>query len=103
MRSIWRGAVSFGLVAVSAGLVAPIQLLSPAMGTSLNLVVFAIIVLGGLGSLPGAIIGGFAIAIAELMASTYISVAAGEAAIFIVLMGVLAIKPTGLFGAVNQR
>lgn len=96
-------AVSFGLVAVSAGLVAPIQLLSPAMGTSLNLVVFAIIVLGGLGSLPGAIIGGFAIAIAELMASTYISVAAGEAAIFIVLMGVLAIKPTGLFGAVNQR
>ncbi|WP_277454061.1 branched-chain amino acid ABC transporter permease [Janibacter sp. DB-40] len=96
-------AVSFALVAVSAGLVAPIQLLSPTMGASLNLIVFAIIILGGLGSLPGAIIGGFVIAIAEVMASTYISVAAGEAAIFVVLMAVLAIKPTGLFGMVEQR
>ncbi len=96
-------AVAFALVAVSAGLVAPIQLLSPTMGESLNLIVFAIIILGGLGSLPGAIIGGFVIAIAEVMASTYISVAAGEAAIFVVLMGVLAVKPTGLFGMVEQR
>lgn len=96
-------AVAFALVAVSAGLVAPIQLLSPTMGESLNLIVFAIIILGGLGSLPGAIIGGFVIAIAEVMASTYISVAAGEAAIFVVLMGVLAVKPTGLFGTVEQR
>lgn len=96
-------AVSFALVAVSAGLVAPIQLLSPTMGESLNLIVFAIIILGGLGSLPGAIIGGFVIAIAEVMASTYISVAAGEAAIFVLLMGVLAVKPTGLFGMVEQR
>lgn len=96
-------AVSFALVAISAGLVAPIQLLSPTMGESLNLIVFAIIILGGLGSLPGAIIGGFAIAIAEVMASTYLSVGAGEAAIFVVLMAVLAIKPTGLFGTVEQR
>ncbi|MHA7125230.1 branched-chain amino acid ABC transporter permease [Janibacter indicus] len=96
-------AVSFGLVAISAGLVAPIQLLSPGMGESLNLIVFAIIILGGLGSLPGAIIGGFAIAIAEVMASTYLSVGAGEAAIFIVLMAVLAIKPTGIFGTVEHR
>ena len=96
-------AVSFALVAISAGLVAPIQLLSPTMGESLNLIVFAIIILGGLGSLPGAIIGGFAIATAETTASTYISVAAGEAAIFVVLMAVLAIRPTGIFGTVEQR
>lgn len=96
-------AVSFALVAISAGLVAPIQLLSPGMGESLSLIVFAIIILGGLGSLPGAIIGGFVIAMAEVMASTYISVGAGQAAVFIVLMAVLAIKPTGLFGMVEQR
>lgn len=96
-------AVSFALVAISAGLVAPIQLLSPGMGESLNLIVFAIIILGGLGSLPGAILGGFLIALAEVMASTYISVGAGEAAIFVVLMAVLALKPTGLFGTVAQR
>ena len=40
---------------------------------------------------------------AEVMASTYISVGAGQAAVFIVLMAVLAIKPTGIFGTVVQR
>ena len=59
--------------------------------------------MAALGSLPGAIIGGFFIAMAEVMASTYISVGAGQAAVFIVLMAVLAIKPTGIFGTVAQR
>ena len=95
--------MSLALVAIAAGLVAPINLLSPGMGDALGLTVFAIIILGGLGSLPGAIIGGFSIAIAEVMASTYISVAAGEAAIFVILIAVLAIKPTGIFGTVTQR
>lgn len=103
MVSMVTFAVSLALVAIAAGLVAPINLLSPGMGDALSLTVFAIIILGGLGSLPGAIIGGFAIAIAEVMASTYISVAAGEAAIFVVLIAVLAIKPTGIFGTVEAR
>jgi len=103
MVSMVTFAVSLALVAIAAGLVAPINLLSPGMGDALGLTVFAIIILGGLGSLPGAIIGGFAIAIAEVMASTYISVAAGEAAIFVILIAVLAIKPTGIFGTVTQR
>lgn len=103
MVSMVTFAVSLALVAIAAGLVAPINLLSPGMGDALGLTVFAIIILGGLGSLPGAIIGGFSIAIAEVMASTYISVAAGEAAIFVILIAVLAIKPTGIFGTVTQR
>ncbi|GAA3530312.1 branched-chain amino acid ABC transporter permease [Aeromicrobium flavum] len=103
MVSMVTFAVSLALVAIAAGLVAPINLLSPGMGDSLSLTVFAIIILGGLGSLPGAIIGGFTIAIAEVMAATYISVGAGEAAIFIILIAVLAIKPTGIFGTVTQR
>lgn len=103
MVSMVTFAVSLALVAIAAGLVAPINLLSPGMGESLNLTVFAIIILGGLGSLPGAIIGGFTIAIAEVMAATYISVGAGEAAIFVILIAVLAIKPTGLFGTAAQR
>lgn len=103
MVSMVTFAVSLALVAIAAGLVAPINLLSPGMGESLNLTVFAIIILGGLGSLPGAMIGGFTIAIAEVMAATYISVGAGEAAIFAILIAVLAIKPTGLFGTATQR
>lgn len=91
------------LVTIAAGLVSPINLLSPTMGDSLNLKVFAIIILGGLGSLPGAIVGSFALAIAETMTSTYISSALGEAVAFIVLVAVLAIKPTGLFAKAVQR
>ncbi|MCD1285213.1 branched-chain amino acid ABC transporter permease [Brevibacterium sp. GP-SGM9] len=91
------------LATIAAGLVSPINLLSPTMGDALNLKVFAIIILGGLGSLPGAIIGGFALAIAETMTSTYISSAVGEAVAFIVLVAVLAIRPTGLFTKAVQR
>lgn len=91
------------LVTIAAGLVSPINLLSPTMGASLNLKVFAIIILGGLGSLPGAIVGSFALAIAETMTATYISSALGEAVAFVVLVAVLAIRPTGLFAKAVQR
>lgn len=101
--SILTFAVSGALAAVAAGLVAPINLLSPGMGDAVNLKVFAIIILGGLGSIPGAVIGGFGIALAEVMTSTYVSSGAGEAVPFIVLILVLAIKPTGMFAQVAQR
>lgn len=91
------------LATIAAGLVAPINLLSPTMGDALNLKVFAIIILGGLGSLPGAIVGGFALAIAETMTATYISSAVGDTVAFIVLVAVLAIKPNGLFTKAVQR
>ena len=91
------------LATIAAGLVAPINLLSPTMGDALNLKVFAIIILGGLGSLPGAIVGGFALAIAETMTATYISSAVGETVAFVVLVAVLAIKPNGLFTKAVQR
>ena len=89
--------ISAALAAVAAGLVAPINLLSPTMGEALNLKVFAIIILGGLGSIPGAIVGGFALALAEVFSNTYISSAFGEAIGFLFLLVVLAVRPTGLF------
>lgn len=89
--------ISAALAAVAAGLVAPINLLSPTMGEALNLKVFAIIILGGLGSIPGAIVGGFALALAEVFSNTYISNAFGEAIGFLFLLVVLAVRPTGLF------
>jgi branched-chain amino acid transport system permease protein len=59
--------------------------------------VFAIIILGGLGSIPGAIVGGFALALAEVFSSTYVSNAFSEAIGFLFLLVVLAVRPTGLF------
>ncbi|OLT43191.1 ABC transporter permease [Saccharomonospora sp. CUA-673] len=99
--------LTFGLAAalatIAAGLVAPINLLSPTMGDALGIKVFAIIILGGLGSLPGAIVGGFTLALAEVMTATYVSAVAGEVVAFVVLVLVLAIRPTGLFAKAVQR
>lgn len=90
-------ALAAALAAIAAGLVAPINMLSPTMGAGLDMKIFAIIILGGLGSIPGAIIGGFTLAMAEVMTSTYVSSTFGEMIAFVVLVAVLAIKPTGLF------
>ncbi|SLM97883.1 branched-chain amino acid ABC transporter permease [Brevibacterium yomogidense] len=96
-------ALAAALATIAAGLVAPINLLSPTMGAALDLKIFAIIILGGLGSIPGAIVGGFLLALAEVMTSTYVSSAAGEAIAFVVLVAVLAVRPTGLFAKAVQR
>ena len=96
-------ALAAALATIAAGLVAPINLLSPTMGAALDLKIFAIIILGGLGSIPGAIVGGFLLAMAEVMTSTYVSSMAGEAIAFVVLVLVLAIRPTGLFARAVQR
>ncbi|MBA2691381.1 MAG: branched-chain amino acid ABC transporter permease [Rubrobacter sp.] len=95
--SMMTFAISAALAAIAASLVAPINLVFPTMGEALNLKVFAIIILGGLGSIPGAIVGGFALALAEVFSSTYISNAFSEAIGFLFLLVVLAVRPTGLF------
>lgn len=95
--SMMTFAISAGLAAVAASLVAPINLISPTMGDVVNLKAFAIIILGGMGSVPGAIIGGFALALAETFGSTYVSADFGELVGFLFLVVVLAVRPTGLF------
>lgn len=95
--SMMTFAISAGLAAIAAGLVAPINLISPTMGDVVNLKAFAIIILGGMGSVPGAIVGGFALALAEVFGSTYISSEFGDLVGFIFLVVVLAVRPTGLF------
>jgi branched-chain amino acid transport system permease protein len=90
-------AISAGLAAVAASLVAPLHLISPTMGEVVNLKAFVIIILGGMGSIPGAIVGGYLLALAEVLGGTYISSAFGELIGFVVLVAVLAVRPTGLF------
>lgn len=101
--SMMTFALAAALATIAAGLVAPINLLSPTMGAALDLKVFAVIILGGLGSVPGAIIGGFLLAFAEVFTGAYISNFAGEAIAFIVLVVVLAVRPKGIFAKAVTR
>jgi len=92
-------AVGSALAAVAAGLISPIFLVYNTMGDSVILKAFVIIILGGMGSIPGAIIGGYIIGLVECLGGAYVSTDWNEIIAFAILIGVLAFKPTGLFGA----
>ena len=70
----------------------------PTMGSMLGLKAFVAAVLGGIGSIPGAVIGGFTIGVAETLTKGYISSNLADAVVFGILILVLLIKPTGLMG-----
>ncbi|HSV79566.1 MAG TPA: branched-chain amino acid ABC transporter permease [Ramlibacter sp.] len=68
------------------------------MGEPFLMRAFVIIILGGLGSIPGALLAGLVIGVAQTLAYAYISSAAAEAIAFVVLFVIILIRPTGLFG-----
>lgn len=90
-------AISGVLAAVGATLYAPINLVYPAMGHLLIMKAFVIIILGGMGSIPGAIIGGLIIGFAEALGGYYISTDYKDLIAFALLIVILSVRPTGLF------
>ncbi|MFD2922349.1 branched-chain amino acid ABC transporter permease [Halobacillus naozhouensis] len=89
--------ISGGLAAIAASLSAPINLVFPGMGHLVILKAFVIIILGGMGSIPGAIIGGYIIGFSESLGATYISGEYSDIIAFVLLVVILSIKPKGLF------
>ncbi len=77
--------------------------LSPYTGAMPGIKAFVAAVLGGIGSIPGAMIGGLMLGIIEILARTYISSQLSDAIVFSVLIIVLLVKPTGLMGKVVQE
>lgn len=90
-------AAGAGLAAVAGVLAAPIYQVSPLMGQDLIIVVFAIVVIGGIGSIMGSIVTSYALGIAEGVAKVFYPEAAGTV-VFIVMAAVLLVRPNGLFG-----
>lgn len=73
-------------------------MVDPYMGSMLGLKAFIAAVLGGIGSVPGAMLGGFVIGIVESMTKAYISSQLADAVVFGILIIVLLVKPTGILG-----
>ncbi|WP_323042846.1 branched-chain amino acid ABC transporter permease [Gemmobacter sp.] len=94
--------VTFGIGAALAGLagclLSPLYTMSPQIGMNFILPAFAVVVLGGLGSVLGAFVGGFIVGLTEALAGYYLDPALKHAVIFIVFIAVLVIRPSGLFG-----
>ncbi|MFP4193613.1 MAG: branched-chain amino acid ABC transporter permease [Desulfosalsimonas sp.] len=91
-------AISAATAAVAASLITPIFMLSPAMGAILGMKAFVIVILGGMGSIPGAILGGYILGLIEALGGGYISADYKDVFAFGALILILAIKPNGLFG-----
>ena len=85
------------LAAVAATLYAPINLVYPAMGHLVITKAFVIIILGGMGSVPGAIVGGLIIGFAESFGAFYISTDYKDIIAFMLLVFILSLRPQGLF------
>jgi branched-chain amino acid transport system permease protein len=90
-------AISGVLAAVAATLYAPINLIYPAMGHLVITKAFVIIILGGMGSVPGAIVGGLIIGFAESFGAFYISPDYKDIIAFALLVVILSFRPQGLF------
>jgi branched-chain amino acid transport system permease protein len=90
-------ALGSGLAAAAGALLGPVFVVTPTMGDLAASKAFAIVILGGLGSLPGATLGGFILAFAEEIGVGYISSGYRDAMGFLLIILILLVRPTGLF------
>jgi branched-chain amino acid transport system permease protein len=88
------------LAAFAGVLAAPIYQVSPQMGSNLIIVVFAVVVIGGMGSIMGSILTGFGLGIVEGLTKVFYP-EASNTVIFVIMALVLLVKPAGLFGRTN--
>lgn len=90
-------ALGVGLAGLAGVLAAPIYQVSPLMGSNIIIVVFAVVVIGGMGSILGSILAGLGLGILEGLTKVYYP-EASNMVVFAVMALVLMVKPTGLFG-----
>jgi branched-chain amino acid transport system permease protein len=86
-----------GLAALAGVLAAPIYQVNPLMGADLIIVVFAVVVIGGLGSIMGSIVTGFGLGVVEGFTKVFYP-EASNTVIFVIMAVVLLVRPAGLFG-----
>ena len=87
-----------GLAGIAGLLLAPMWFVDVTMGDSLALKAFAAAIIGGFGSIPGAICGGILVGLAEIFGASYISSDYKDALVFVLMIGFLLVRPQGLFG-----
>lgn len=92
-----------GLAGLAGVLLTPIYSITPTVGSNFILAAFAVVVLGGLGSVWGAYIGGLIVGIVEAFAGYYIDPSLKSAIWFIIFLIVLILRPSGLFGQVGAE
>ncbi|MCP4424929.1 MAG: branched-chain amino acid ABC transporter permease [Chloroflexi bacterium] len=97
-------AICIALTGAAGMLISPTQAIYPFMGAPLTLKAFAITAMSGLGSIPGALVGGIVLGLIEVFIATYVPVIGtnlGVVSSFVLLVVVLVMRPQGLFGGLK--
>jgi len=96
-------AVTFGIgtacLAIAACLLIPTYYVNPNVGNAFVLIAFTIVVLGGMGSVAGALVGGLVVGMAESLGGLFLGESLGQTGIFVIFILTLLLRPAGLFGA----
>lgn len=99
--------LTFGIgtfcVGVAGTLMSPIYAIFPTVGVYFVLTAFVVVVLGGLGSLPGAFLGGLIIGVIDSLAGFFVSPQLKEGIYFVIFLTVLVLRPSGLFGQIGAE
>jgi len=91
-------AIGACLAGASGAVIGPVFQLNPWMGLMPQMKAFIVVILGGIGSIPGAFLGGFILGLAESAVSTYGSKALADLLGFVLVIGILLFRPSGLLG-----
>ena len=95
--------IGTALVAIAGGLILPVYYVFPSVGVYFVLTAFVVVVLGGMGNMVGALLGGFIIGITDSLSGYYIDPSLKEVVSFIIFLIVLLIRPSGLMGIVGSE
>src|SRR5438093_1278168 len=96
--ALQRFVLGSACIAVSRSLLLPTYYVNPHAGNAFVLIAFTIVVLGGMGSVAGALVGGLIIGVVESLCGLYLGESLGQIGIFVIFILVLLFRPSGLFG-----